>query len=168
MDDPSILWVIAIIILVACSAFFSGTETAFSSASKARLKSYANSGDKRAKRALKIVDRYDTALSAVLIGNNIVNIGAASIGTLLFTGLLGPSGAGVSTIVLTVVVLIFGEVVPKSLAKMNPEKVVMRSSSVLWFLMKLFSPLIWVLQQIVRLFSNKMCGEQHPTETKAE
>lgn len=168
MDDPSILWVIAILVLVACSAFFSGTETGFSSASKARLKSYANAGDKRAKRALKIVDRYDTALSAVLIGNNIVNIGAASVGTLFFTGLLGPSGAGVSTIVLTVVVLIFGEVVPKSLAKMNPEKVVMRSASILWYLMKIFAPLIWVLQQIVRIFSNKMGGEQQPSVTEEE
>lgn len=167
MDDSSMIWPIAIVILVALSAFFSATETAFSSISKARLKNYANSGDKRAKRALKVADRYDTALSAVLIGNNIVNIGAASVGTLLFTGLMGPSGAGVSTIVLTIVVLIFGEVVPKSLAKMHPENMAMRAATPLWYMMKLFYPLIWVLQRIVKLFSRKMSTAQ-PSVTEEE
>jgi len=168
LDDPYILWVIVIIVLVAFSAFFSGTETAYSSVSKARLKNYASSGDKRAKRALKVAERYDTALSAVLIGNNIVNIGAASVGTLLFTNLVGPPGAGLSTVVLTVVVLIFGEVVPKSLAKQHPENMAMRSATVLWYLMKIFWPLIWVLQHIVKVFSSKIGGEAQPSVTEEE
>lgn len=168
MDDPSILWVIVIIILVAFSAFFSGTETAYSSISKARLKSYASSGDKRAKRALKVAEKYDTALSAVLIGNNIVNIGAASVGTLFFTRLVGSSGAGLSTVVLTVVVLIFGEVVPKSLAKQHPENMAMRAATPLWYLMKIFAPLIWVLQRIVQAFSKKVGGEAQPSVTEEE
>ena len=168
MDQSSIIWLIVIVLLIGLSAFFSATETAFSSISRARLKNYANSGDKRAKRTLRVVEKYDTALSAVLIGNNIVNIGAASVGTLVFTDLMGPSGAGVSTVVLTVAVLIFGEVVPKSLAKQHPENVAMRASAPIAFLMKFFYPMILILQRIVKLFSKKVGGEQQPSVTEEE
>ena len=130
MDETAVIQIIAIIILIVLSNYFSGTETAFSSVSRARLKNLSNSGDKRAGRSLRIVDDFDRALSALLIGNNIVNIASASIATLLFTRWLGASGAGVSTVVLTVVVLIFGEVLPKSQAKQNPEDRAMRSSGV--------------------------------------
>lgn len=168
MESSDLIWLVVIIVLVSFSAFFSSTETAFSSVSKIRLKNYANSGDLRAKRALKIAERYDTALSAVLIGNNIVNIGAASVGTLFFTRLLGgDAGAWVSTVVMTVLVLIFGEVVPKSLAKQHPENVAMATSGILWFLMKVFFPIIWLLQQFVKLFSRKG-GEAQPTVTEEE
>lgn len=168
MDESGVIYLIIVGVCILFSAFFSGTETAFSSVSRARLKSYSNSGDKRAKRALKVTERYDTALSAVLIGNNIVNIASASIGTLLFTRTLGDSGAGVSTVVMTIVVLIFGEVVPKSLAKQHPENVVMRAAGILLILMKVFYPLIWLLQQIVKLFSRKLGNGNQPSVTEEE
>lgn len=168
MDPSSAICIVAIIILVCFSAFFSGTETAFSSVSKVRLKSYANAGDKRAKRALRVAERFDTALSALLIGNNIVNISAASLGTVVFTSLMGNSGVGISTAVLTIVVLIFGEVVPKSLAKHHPENVAMMSAGILLLLMKLFFPVIWLLQQIVNLFSRKLAKDSQPTVTEEE
>ena len=85
MDETAVIQIIAIIILIVLSNYFSGTETAFSSVSRARLKNLSNSGDKRAGRSLRIVDDFDRALSALLIGNNIVNIASASIATLLFT-----------------------------------------------------------------------------------
>ena len=169
LDEGSILfYVIAIILLVACSAFFSATETAFSCVSRIRLKNYVNMGRKRAKKALKVSENFDTALSAILIGNNIVNIAAASLGTVFFTGLLGDAGVGISTIVMTVFVLIFGEVVPKSLAKQHPESVAMFSAGIMLFLMKLFLPLVWVLQGIVKQFSKKLGGKTQPTVTEEE
>ena len=121
MDDGSITLLAALIILVAFSAFFSASETAFSSLNQIRLKSRAEDGDSAAARVLAMSEKYDKLLSTILIGNNIVNIAAASIGTVLFTRLLDPErGATVSTFVLTIVVLIFGEVTPKSLAKEMP------------------------------------------------
>ena len=107
------LWV-ALVILVGFSAFFSASETAFSSLNQIRLKSRAEDGDSSAARVLAMAEQYDKLLSTILIGNNIVNIAAASIGTILFTRMLGAErGATVSTIVLTIIVLIFGEVTPK-------------------------------------------------------
>ena len=111
------LWA-ALVILVGFSAFFSASETAFSSLNQIRLKSRAEDGDSSAARVLAMAEQYDKLLSTILIGNNIVNIAAASIGTILFTRMLGAErGATVSTIVLTIIVLIFGEVTPKSLAR---------------------------------------------------
>ena len=118
----------SIFAMVACivmSAYFSATETAFSSLNKTRLKVLADNGNKRAALALKLSEDYDKLISTILIGNNIVNIMVASIGTLLFVGLYGDIGATVSTIVVTVVVLIFGEITPKSMAKEMPETMAM-------------------------------------------
>ena len=106
----------SIFAMVACivmSAYFSATETAFSSLNKTRLKVLADNGNKRAALALKLSEDYDKLISTILIGNNIVNIMVASIGTLLFVGLYGDIGATVSTVVVTIVVLIFGEITPK-------------------------------------------------------
>jgi len=122
-DDGSITLLVALVILIAFSAFFSASETAFSSLNQIRLKSRAEEGDTSAARVLAMAEKYDKLLSSILIGNNIVNIAAASIGTVLFTKWLGEErGATASTIVLTIVVLIFGEVTPKTLAKEMPEK----------------------------------------------
>ena len=113
MDDGSsmTLWV-ALVVLVAFSAFFSASETAFSSLNQIRLKSRAEDGDTSAARVLAMAEKYDKLLSTILIGNNIVNIAAASIGTIIFTKMLGAErGATVSTMVLTVVVLIFGSAI---------------------------------------------------------
>ena len=129
MDDGSITLLVALIVLIAFSAFFSASETAFSSLNQIRLKSRAEEGDTSAARVLAMAEKYDKLLSSILIGNNIVNIAAASIGTVLFTKWLGAErGATTSTIVLTVVVLIFGEVTPKTLAKEMPETCLLYTS----------------------------------------
>ena len=107
----------AMVVCVAMSAYFSATETAFSSLNKTRLKMLADNGNKRAALALRLSENYDKLISTILIGNNIVNIMVASIGTLLFVDLYGDIGATVSTVVVTIVVLMFGEITPKSIAK---------------------------------------------------
>lgn len=137
---------IAMVVLVLFSSFFSGAETAFSSLNKVKLKAMMKEdGENKAiKRALKLADDYDVVLSTVLIGNNIVNIACTSLATLFFTGLLGDNsdlGATVSTIVMTITVLIFGEVTPKTYAKEKAEKVVLVITPVIKFFIVLFSPL---------------------------
>ena len=133
--------VILIAILVLMSGYFSATETAFSSFNKTRLKALAERGDKRAALALKLSEDYDKLISTILIGNNIVNIACASAGTMLFIRLCGEEyGASISTAVITVVVLIFGEVTPKSIAKDNPEKFCMFSSPVIRILIAVLTP----------------------------
>ena len=113
--------IVGIIICVMFSAFFSASETAFTTLNRIRLKTEAEAGDSRAALVLSIAENYDKMLSTILIGNNIVNIAVASIGTLLFVKLYGDIGATLSTVVVTVVVLIFGEITPKSVAKDFPE-----------------------------------------------
>ena len=114
------MW-LALIICFILSAVFSATETAYSTASKVRLTTMADEGDKKAAKVCKLLDRFEDVLYAVLVGNNIVNITATTLATLLFIAMLGDVGATVSTIVVTVVVLLFGEITPKILAKQNPE-----------------------------------------------
>ena len=133
--------IFAMVVCIAMSAYFSATETAFSSLNKTRLKVLADNGNKRAALALKLSENYDKLISTILIGNNIVNIMVASIGTLLFVGLYGDIGATVSTIVVTVVVLIFGEITPKSMAKEMPETMAMAFAPVLSALVTIFTPL---------------------------
>ena len=169
MDDGSITLLAALIILVAFSAFFSASETAFSSLNQIRLKSRAEDGDSAAARVLAMSEKYDKLLSTILIGNNIVNIAAASIGTVLFTRLLDPErGATVSTFVLTIVVLIFGEVTPKSLAKEMPETVATAVSPFLNLLMILFTPLTWLFTQWKRLLGHFIRSTEEDTITEGE
>ena len=112
------LWMIATIaLMLVFSAYFSASETALLSLNHARLKNLASAGGKKAALALKMADNYDEVISTILIGNNIVNIVAASLGSLLFTNWMGTAGVSVSTAVLTVLVLIFGEISPKVLGK---------------------------------------------------
>ncbi len=134
-----------IIIMVIClfgSAYFSATETAFSCANKTRLRALAEKGNKKAELAVDLADKYDRLISTVLIGNNIVNILLASIGTLVFVEELKlPSGAAISTAVITIAVLIFGEITPKSIANDFPEKFAMFSAPLIRLLIWLFLPL---------------------------
>ena len=161
--------IIALVFLVACSAFFSASETAFSSLNQIRLKSRAEDGDASAARVLAMAEKYDKLLSTILIGNNIVNIAAASIGTILFTRALGAErGATMSTIVLTIVVLIFGEVTPKSLAKEMPETVATAVSPMLNLLMVLFTPLTWLFSQWKRLLGHFVHSTEEDTITEGE
>ena len=140
-------------VLILMSAYFSATETAFSSLNRTRLKSLAEKGNHRASTALSLSENYDRMLSTILIGNNIVNIAVASIGTVLFVDLLGDIGATVSTIVVTVVVLIFGEVSPKSLAKESPERFAMFSAPILRVMIWVFTPLNFLFTQWKKLLS---------------
>ena len=161
--------IIALVFLVACSAFFSASETAFSSLNQIRLKSRAEDGDASAARVLAMAEKYDKLLSTILIGNNIVNIAAASIGTILFTRALGAErGATMSTIVLTIVVLIFGEVTPKSLAKEMPETIATAVSPMLNLLMVLFTPLTWLFSQWKRLLGHFVHSTEEDTITEGE
>ena len=162
------LWV-ALVVLVALSAFFSASETAFSSLNQIRLKSRAEDGDNSAARVLAMAEKYDKLLSTILIGNNIVNIAAASIGTIIFTKMLGAErGATMSTIVLTIIVLIFGEVTPKSLAKEMPEKVATAVSPFLVLLMALMTPLTWLFTQWKKLLGHFVHSGEADTITEGE
>lgn len=133
--------VIALVVLLVFSAYFSATETAFTSFNAVRMKVLAEK-KKSAKLVLKLADNYNRVLSTLLIGNNIVNIAAASLATLVFTGWFGQDlGTTLSTVVMTVLVLIFGEISPKSVAKEFPEKFAMISAYPLWFFTVIFTPL---------------------------
>ena len=146
MNNTTIIQVITMAVMILFSAYFSATETAFSSLNKTRLKTLAEKGNRRAILACSLSDQYDKLISTILIGNNIVNIATASIGTALFIRLYGDIGATLSTAVVTVVVLIFGEISPKSIAKDCPERFAMFSGPFLRILM-------WLLTSLNFLFS---------------
>ena len=142
MSTTTCIFIMAVCLLL--SAYFSATETAFSSANSTRLKTLAEKGNKRAALACKLLEEYDKLLSTILIGNNIVNILMASIGTVLFVKHYGDAGATLSTVVVTVVVLIFGEISPKSVAKDCAEKFAMFSAPFLRVLIWILIPVNWL------------------------
>ena len=141
MDSNGTL-VLALIALVVLSGFFSASETAYTSLNRVRVKSLANAGNRRAERVLRLADRYDKLLSGILIGNNIVNILSASLATVLFVNLIGGSGVSVSTAVMTLVVLMFGEIAPKSIAKEHPEEIAFAFYPLLSGILLLLTPVI--------------------------
>lgn len=149
MDSHSTTLILILIVLLFLSAYFSATETAFSSLNRIRLKNRAAAGNKRAKLAYALSEDYDELLSTILVGNNLVNIASTAMATVLFTRALG-EGAGptVSTIVMTVTVLIFGEVAPKSLAKEAPESFAMISAPVIRVLIVLLKPVNFLFTQL--------------------
>ena len=144
---------IAMVICLILSAYFSATETSFSSLNKTRLKVLADDGNKKAERALKLAENYDKLIFTILIGNNIVNIAMSSIGTLLFIGIYGDVGATISTVVVTVVVLFFGEITPKSIAKDMPEKFAMFSAPFIRVWIWVLTPVNFLLSQWKKLVS---------------
>ncbi|MBE6032631.1 MAG: HlyC/CorC family transporter [Clostridiales bacterium] len=150
-NDFSSILMMAFMILM--SAYFSATETAFSSLNRPRLRAMAEKGNKKAERTLDLAEQYDRLLSTILIGNNIVNIAVASMGTIFFVKHFGDIGATLSTIVVTLVVLIFGEISPKSLAKESPERFAMLSTPFLRILMRVFQPLNYLFSLWKRLLS---------------
>ncbi len=151
MDSHSTTLILILIVLIVFSAYFSATETAFSSLNRIRLKNMASSGNKRARLAYSLSENYDELLSTILVGNNLVNIASTAIATVLFTRALG-DGAGptVSTIVMTVVVLIFGEVSPKSLAKENAESFSMFSAPIIQGFIVVLKPVNFLFTQMKR------------------
>ncbi len=157
MDYPLYLTIMAFCLLG--SAYFSATETAFSCVNKTRLKAMAENGNKRAALTLRLSERYDRLISTVLIGNNIVNILLASLATVIFVDLYKDLGATISTVATTVVVLIFGEITPKNIAKDMPEKFAMFSAPLIQFLIWVFLPLVFIFslwkKMISKLFKSK-------------
>ena len=168
MDSDSIL----LIIIVACiimSAYFSATETAFSSLNRIRVKNMADKGNRKAALVMKLSDNYDILLSTILIGNNIVNITSASLATVLFVKMLGDDiGPGVSTAVTTVIVLIFGEISPKSIAKESPESFALFSAPLLNVFTKVLSPFNFLFGQWKKLLSLVFKTREDSTITEEE
>ena len=161
MDSTSIAMLVALVALVAMSGYFSATETAFTSLNRIRLKNKADNGDRRAARTLELAEDYDRLLSTILIGNNIVNNVATTIGAVLFIKLIDDvRGPTVSAIVLTIVILIFGEVSPKSLAKEHAESFAMFSAPILRVFLLVLRPLNFLFSQWKRLLNMIF----HPSE----
>ena len=144
MDSSHIAQFIILAILIFLSAFFSSSETALVTVNKIRMKTLADNGDKRAKRVLKVTSDSGKMLSAILIGNNIVNLSASSIATTLAVDILGSVGAGVATGVLTFLILIFGEVSPKTMATLKADGMSLAIAGIIDFLMLIFTPFIFV------------------------
>ena len=145
--------IVGIIICVMFSAFFSASETAFTTLNRIRLKTEAEAGDSRAALVLSIAENYDKMLSTILIGNNIVNIASASLATIVFTHVLGDAGVSVSTAVMTVIVLIFGEISPKNLAKEHPEAFARFSAPFLRLLITILTPINFIFSQWKKLLN---------------
>ena len=171
MDSNSIILLAVILFCVVMSAYFSATETAFSTLNRIRLKTMAEDGNKRAAKTLKLAENFDSLLSTILIGNNIVNILASSLATVLFIALLGGDqnlATTLSTVVLTVVVLIFGEISPKSIAKESPEKFAMFSTPIISFFIMIFTPLNFLFKQWKKLLSHIFKAEEEVGITEEE
>jgi CBS domain containing-hemolysin-like protein len=139
--------IIPVILLLVVSAFFSAMETSFSSVNRIRLLSLADNGSKSAKRALKISEKFDKALTAILIANNIANIAATSIATVVLTKAFGSSGVGISTLIMTICVVIFCEIIPKTLAKANSEKFACVLSLPLSVVMVILTPFLLLMSK---------------------
>ena len=148
MDSGDVIQLIIIIILLMLSAFFSSAETALTTSNKIRLRSMAEEGNKRAKKVLEITDDSGKMLSAILIGNNIVNLSSASLATTLATKIFGNAGAGIATGILTVLVLIFGEISPKTFATIHADKISLAYAGTISGLMKLLTPVIFVINKL--------------------
>lgn len=144
MDTDNLGPIIILIILIAFSSFFSATETAFSTINKIRMKNMANNGNKKAAAVLELNEKYDKLISTILIGNNIVNISASSLAAVVFIKYFPKHGATISTVVMTVLVLIFGEITPKTLAKDFPEKFAMAVVPLVNFFCIVLSPLNFI------------------------
>ena len=151
MSSNSITEIIIMVCLVMMSAYFSATETAFSSLNKTRLKTLAEKGDKKAVLANNLSEKYDKLISTILIGNNIVNIALASMGTVVFVKHFGDIGVTLSTIVITIAVLIFGEITPKSVAKDCPEQFAMFSAPIINMLIYILTPINFLFAQWKKL-----------------
>lgn len=145
MGDLPLSTISLLVLLIFLSAFFSATETAFSSVNRIRLKNYSDENRRGSKKALYITENFDKALSTILVGNNIVNIAAASISAKVATDLFGGNtGLVISTVVMTILILIFGEILPKSFAKENAERFTLSISGILFILMKVLGPVTYL------------------------
>ena len=141
----------AILALLLLSAFFSGSETALTAASRGKLRAQADKGNGGAQKALAVTEDNERLIGAVLLGNNLVNILAASLATALFTRVFGESGVALATLVMTLLVLVFAEVLPKTYAITNPEVAAARVSPVISVVIRIFAPIVMAVRALVRL-----------------
>lgn len=164
----SIYWYIAgIIVCIFLSNYFSAAEMAYSSCNRMRLENAMEDGSKRAAIAVKIIDRYDNALSAILIGNNLVNIACSSLGSLAVIFIAGDGYAWVSTVIITLLVIIFGETIPKICAKGSANRIALRDSYVIRTLTIILMPLIWLVVGLINLLTSRLKGEQSDDDEEA-
>ena len=168
MDTVSVIIIVVIFILICCSIFFGASETAFSALNRIKLKSIASQGNKRAVLALKLTEHYDKLLSAVLIGNNTVNITSSVLATVLFVKWFGNAGVSIATLVMTLLLIFIAEISPKTLAKEAPEKVAIFAAPILMVLIFILTPLNKVLglwkHYLIRFF--KLYKKQGVTQAE--
>ena len=159
-----------VVLLIACSAFFSGSETAFTSVSSVRMKHYAEEKRKGARKAVWICEHYDMTLSTILVGNNIVNIASTTICAFLFSNaILNPTVANiVNTAVMTIILLICGEITPKALAKQNPEKLALKFSGIMFVIIKVLTPITFLFNKYQKALLKKSQKEAKPQVTEEE
>lgn len=169
MSLSDTLMLLIVIICICFSAVFSSMETAFSTVSVIRLTDKAEKGSKKAKNALKVTKQYDKALTSILIGNNIVNIGCSSVATVLCISLFGDIGAAISTVAVTILVLIFGEVLPKCIAKEKPEEFCLATAKILLMFMTILTPIVFFFV-VLKTFALKIFtkGGTKPSVTEDE
>lgn len=164
------LLLLVIMVLLACSAFFSSAETCYSTANMLRMKSNAENKVKGSRRALWILDHYNKTLITILIGNNLVNIASTTICAIVLGQMfVSPTLANImNTVVMTIIVLIFGEILPKCLAKINPDKLAMRYSAVMWILIKVLTPISFFFSLLQNSLTRHIKQDSNPTVTENE
>ena len=163
-----IYWYLAgIVVCVFLSNYFSSAEMAYSSCNRMRLENAMEDGSKRAALAVKIIDRYDNALSAILIGNNLVNIACSSLGSLAVILIAGEEYAWVSTVIVTILVIVFGETIPKICAKGSANRIALRDSYVIRTLTIILMPLIWLVVGLINLLTGHLKGEKSDADEEA-
>ena len=160
-------YIAAYIVLICLSAFFSASEMCFSSANRMRLESAAEGGSRGARIALKVMDRFDDSLSAILIGNNLVNIATSSIASVVVILIAGDHWTWLSTVVTTILVMIFGETMPKIVAKKNANRIAPVFAYPIRPLTYILMPVIWIVVGLVRLFTLPLRGEEQQEDDEA-
>jgi CBS domain containing-hemolysin-like protein len=148
LDTTGVIQLIVIFVLIGLSAFFSSAETAFTTVNRVRMKTLADEGNSRAAAALTVLDHYSKMLSTILIGNNIVNLSASSLTTILATKAFGSYAVGIATGILTLVILIFGEIIPKNTAMIYSDKISLIYAKIILFLMKIFTPVVIIIDKL--------------------
>ncbi len=173
MDTSGVIQLLSVVVLVGLSAFFSSAETALTTANRVKIRSLVEEGNKRAITLQKVLDRNSKMISAILIGNNIVNITASSLVTVFTTRLFGSGAVGVSTGLLTLTILLFGEIVPKNAAMLNPEKLALSYAGIIYFLMQALTPVIFFVDKlslgimtVLHIDPNKKLSQMTETELK--
>ena len=155
----AVFQIVVLVILIALSGFFSSSETALTTVSKIKIRTMANEGDARAKMVQKVTGNTQKMLSAILIGNNVVNISASSIATVLFVDLFGSSGAGIATGIMTLLVLIFGEITPKNMASRQALKLSLRVAGIIYAVTVVLTPVIFG-EPYLRIYPEAHRGRQ--------